>query len=338
MPITSLHKAVICIVLGMLVVLSFYVAPTFYPLGTFWQVIRGTADASVTEIVIQYRGTRTLVALMTGASVATSGLILQFVTRNILASPGIMAMNAGGALFVSVSLALGLVYTTTMISVFAIVGAVVTGGVVYAVSYQLQKYHGDMVLILVGAMFATTFFGIVQLMMILDETMLAVTLYWLFGSFNNRSLELVLYNLGVLGVIVPLLLYTRHHIAVLSLSDNMAAGLGADTVRLRGIGFLVAGGLSGMGIAIAGPVAFIGLLVPHVTRILIKSYDFKHLLMPNIFVGMICALSADIISRLILHPAEVSIGIVLSFVGGIFLLYILYRTHTRQSYRQGSGR
>ncbi len=316
-------------VLGILILLSFYVAPKYYPLTTFWQVIQGTADDSVTDIIVNYRGTRTLVALMAGGCVATSGLILQFVTRNILASPGIMAMNAGGALFVSVSFALGLIYTSTMISVFAIIGAIVTGIIVYAVAYQLQKYHGDMVLILVGAMFATTFFGIVQLMLILDETMMTVTLYWLFGSFNNRPADLVLYNFGVLVLILPLLIYTRHHIAVLSLSNQMATSLGANTARLRGIAFVVAGVLSGIGIAIAGPVAFIGLLVPHVTRIILKSHDFKVLLVPNISVGIICALSADIISRLILHPSEVSIGIVLSVLGGIFLLRLLYRTHMK---------
>ena len=330
MKIRCTHKILVPTVLILLVALSFYVAPKFYPLHTFWQILNGTADESITEIIVNYRGVRTLVALLAGASIATSGLILQFVTRNILASPGIMAMNAGGSLFVSVSFALGLIHTSTMISVVAIVGAILTGVIVYAVSYQLQKYHGDMVLILVGAMFSTTFFGVVQLMMILDETMMAVTMYWIFGSFNNRPIDLVLYNLSVLVFILPLLIYTRHHIAILSLSDSMAQSLGANTTKLRGLSFLIAGVLSGIGIAIAGPVAFIGLLVPHLTRIIIKSHDFKALLVPNIFIGIICALSADIVSRLLLHPAEVSIGIVLSFVGGIFLLYILYRNHVKK--------
>ena len=333
MYISPYHKILMGGVLVVLIVLSFYVAPKFYPLSTFVQVINGTADATVSEIIIKYRGIRTMVALMAGACVATSGLILQFVTRNILASPGIMAMNAGGALFVSVSFALGIISTATMVSVFAIIGALLTGVLVYMVSYQLQKHHGDMVLILVGAMFATTFFGVVQLMMILDEAMLAVTLYWLFGSFNNRPFDLVLYNLGAMGLILPVLIIARHHIAILSVSDNMAKSLGANTARLRGISFLIAGVLSGIGIAIAGPIAFIGLLVPHLTRILIKSHDFKALLLPNMCIGMICALTADIISRLIMHPAEVSIGIVLSFVGGLFLLFILYRSHTQQQMR-----
>lgn len=318
------HYIPLCIFMVVLILLSFYVAPSFYGIKTFIGIFDGTTDSSVREIILEYRGIRTLVAILAGATIATSGLLLQHVTRNALASPGIMAMNAGGALFMSVAFGMGLITTSVLLPIFAVIGAITTGVIVYVLSYNLQKYYGDTILILVGAMMATTFFGIVQLMMILDETTLLVTLSWLFGSFNNRPFILVVYSMVAIFGILPLLLYLRHHISVLSVSDGMAHSLGAHTGRLKGIAFLSAGVLAGISIAIAGPVAFIGLLVPHVTRIIMKTHDFKDVFVPNMIVGVIMALGCDIISRLVLHPAEVSIGIILSLLGGPFLLYILY--------------
>lgn len=312
-------------VLVVLIALSFYVAPTFYPLQTFIDVIRGTADPSVAEIITDYRGIRTLVALLAGATIATSGLILQFVTRNDLASPGMMAMNAGGALVMSVAFSVGLITTNSLLPAYAVVGALATGAVVYIMAYQLQRYHGDTILILIGAMMATVFGGIVQLMMILDETTMIVTLSWLFGSFNNRPADVVISGMVGLVLTLPMLWYISRHMAVVAVSDTMARSVGANIARIKGVAFVGAGFLAGISIAMAGPVAFIGLLVPHLTRMLLKTYDFKTLLLPNMAVGMGIALISDIVSRLILHPTEVSVGIVMAFMGCPFLLFVLYR-------------
>ena len=328
---TKTKQFLLSIIILILILLSFYIAPKIYDLSVFIGVLHGTVDPSIQEIIIQYRGIRTLVAILAGATIATSGLILQTITRNDLASPGMMSMNAGGALFMSVAFSIGLITTNILLPVFAIIGAIATGIVVYSLSYQLQKYHGETILILVGAMMGTTLFGIVQLMMILDETTLLITLSWLFGSFNNRPWILVLYSSLAIVMIVPLLIYIRSHIAILTVSDSMAQSLGARTTLLRGISFLIAGVLSGISIAIAGPVAFIGLLVPHLTRIILREHDFQKLLIPNILVGVILALGSDIISRLVLHPSEVNIGIILSFMGGPFLLYILYRNRVSKN-------
>lgn len=334
------RKSALGVLLLLLVMASFYVAPKFYDAHVFLDIIMGRADPSVREIVVEYRGIRTLVALLAGASIATSGLILQFVTRNPLASPGIMAMNAGGALVMSIAFALGFITVNSLLPAFAMVGALFTGVLVYIIAYQLQRYHGDSILILVGVIVASIFAGIVQLMMILDETTMLVTLSWLFGSFNNRPFDVVVSSLGGIIIVMPLLFYMNRHMGVIALSDSMAHSVGANVGRLKGIAFIVAGILAGMSIAIAGPVAFIGLLVPHLTRMILKTYDFSTLIIPNIFVGMSVALFSDIISRLVLHPNEVSVGIIMSFIGCPFLIYTLYnrsKQYQNKYYKKQGG-
>lgn len=313
------------LLLLILCMLSFYVGPKIYPLADFAAILTGTADVSVYEIIVQYRGIRTLVAMFAGGAIATAGLILQAITRNVLASPSIMAMNAGGALFITIALSLGVIHSTLAIPFVAMIGASLVGVLVFMVSLYLQKYHKNTVLILVGAIMASTIFGIVQLMMIVDETDLQITLAWLYGSFNNRSFVTLQYSAILVFALTPILCYVRNHISVLSLSDTMAASVGARVRLVRVLSFFVAGGLSGMSVALAGPVAFIGLLMPHATRHIVKTIEFKKVLVPNIFLGMILALGSDIVSRLVMHPAEVSVGIILSFLGAPFLLFLLYQ-------------
>ncbi len=320
-----MNKIYFSILFLSLILVNLCFGPKIYNPFEVWNALWGLGDLETVEIIQKYRLTRTLIAIATGAVLAVSGLMLQNVTRNGLASPSMMGMNAGGALFVALGVGVFHFEAIALISVFAMVGAFLTGGGVFLMTLILQRSQNESILVLVGATVSLSLYGFVQMFMIADEVNLQVALVWLFGSFNNRSLELFGYNMLILVPTLIAIWSVSRHMMGLSLSDAMAKGVGVNTSQVRGVAFLLASILAGLAISMAGAVSFIGLLTPHLARRIYQNIEFQKIAIPTALMGALLALFADIASRAVVYPAELPVGILISFVGVPFLIYILYQ-------------
>ena len=285
---------------------------------------------NIQHILVQTtRLSRTLMAMVIGAALAVAGALMQAITRNPLASPSLMGINAG-AIF-------SIVLLTTFISVsriehfmyMAMLGAAVAGTLVYFLGTAKNGQLNTLKFILAGAAITALFSAFTQAMLVIDQESLDSILFWLAGSIANRQLDSVLPLFPVIGISLLLSLALAAPIQILMAGEDIAKGLGQRTVRLQiGMGILVII-LAGAAVAMAGSIAFVGLIVPHMVRILVSQH-YQWLLPGCIIYGALLLVVADLVSRMIIFPQEIPIGVMTALIGGPLFIYLI-----RQGMRHG---
>ncbi|MGC5325129.1 FecCD family ABC transporter permease [Brevibacillus sp. SYSU BS000544] len=274
------------------------------------------------HVIIQtVRLPRTMIALAVGAALGVSGAIMQSITRNPLASPELLGLNSGAALGVVCSL---LFFQNSSISYiwFAFAGATIIVTLVFALGSIGRAGLSPIKLTLAGATITALSVSFTQGFLILDERSLDEMRFWLAGSISGRSMEQLYEVLPFIlsGLLLSFLL--ARHIATLSLGEEVAAGLGQKTGWIKGLSLLTVVLLAGSSVTIAGPIGFIGLAVPHLIKPF-TGFHYKTLLIYSGIVGAILLVAADITSRFILYPQDVSVGIMTAILGGPFLIYLV---------------
>lgn len=296
-------------------------------IGDVWQGLVVGDDPFTSTVVRDLRAPRILLALMVGAQLAVSGAILQGVTRNALASPDIIGITAGAG-FVAVLLVLAIPDAPRELLPFvAFGGAVVTGSLVYALAWKngLSPERLALTGIAVTAIFQAGVTAIVTLNVENNNVQLA--LQWLTGSLYGRewSSVLLLAPWLVIGLAVALIL--SHKINLLLLGDAVAAGLGMriEIARFALLGVAVA--LAASAVSITGTVAFIGLIVPHVVRLLLGA-DHRVVIPIAALLGAALFLVADAIARTVIPTLEVPAGLLTTILGAPYFLYLITRRKT----------
>lgn len=282
-------------------------------------------DGSAQHLIVRtVRLPRTLIATSVGAALALSGAIMQALTRNPLASPGILGINAGAALLiVGAVFVFGSANGSTAI-VFAFLGAGIATTTVYLLGSLGRGGMTPLKLTVAGAALTALLSSLTQAILVLNERTLDEIRFWLAGSVADRSLELYLqvvpyFVLGLLGALT-----LGRSLTAISLGEQIAKGLGQRTlaVRIAAIGVVVL--LAGSSVAIAGPIGFVGLAVPHIVRALVGA-DYRWVLPYSALVGAILLLAADIGARFVIFPNEVPVGVVTALLGAPFLIYVARR-------------
>lgn len=287
------------------------------------RVFTGGADP-YTVTVVESRIPRTLVCVVAGAALALAGTLMQGITRNPLADPGLLGVNAGAAAAVVTATAL-LGPTSTVGTVWwSLPGALAAGLVAYAVG--TRGGDGGMVrLLLAGAVVSAVLTAYVQAVALSMPDVFDSYRYWVVGSLAGRGMDVVWAVLPVVLVGLFLALVVMGGLNALALGDEAAVATGAN-VTLTRAGGLVAGVLLAAGAtAAAGPIAFVGLAVPHVVRSLV-GVDFRLQVPFAVLVGPALLLLADVVGRTLVRPMELMVGVVTAFVGAPVLLYVLRRT------------
>lgn len=273
--------------------------------------------------VVDLRLPRTLLAGLVGINLGLAGLALQAVTRNPLASESVLGINQGAALFV----ALGLVMPGLMIvnlHVMAMVGAIVAGAVTFGIAGGLGGRLDSMRLILAGVTVGAFSFAFVRFTFTLEDNLARMILSWTSADISaarlDQALPLLFWSVG--GLLVSLLL--AHSFNLLALGDGASQGLGVDPRRMRLLGALLAAVLTGASVAAAGPVMFVGLVVPHLARL---WFGQNHrLLVPAVALGGAgLMLFADVVSKLVRFPYETPIGVVCALIGAPYFLFATLR-------------
>lgn len=275
-------------------------------------------------IVTSLRLPRTLIGLGVGAALAVAGAIMQAVTRNPLAGPDILGVNAGAAFAVVTAVYVLGVVTPSMYVWFAFVGAALTTLVVYGIGSAGRTGPSPVKLALAGVVVTSLLGSWTSGVLVFNQRTLDEVRFWLAGSLAGRDLDIFWqvspFLLG--GTLVGLLL-TRQ-LNALALGDDVSRALGQRTALVRvGCAVLVIL-LAGGAVAAAGPIGFVGLAVPHMARAL-TGPDYRWVVPYAAVLGPVLLLGADIVGRVVVRPGELQAGIVTAVVGAPFLIYLARR-------------
>ncbi|HYK72840.1 MAG TPA: iron ABC transporter permease [Pseudoneobacillus sp.] len=282
-------------------------------------------DASNEHIVIQsLRLPRALIAAAVGGSIAIAGALMQTLTKNPLADPGIFGINAGAGLAVVISVSIFSVANLQTFTWLAFLGATIAAVSVYFIGSLGRDGLTPMKLTLAGAAMAAMFSSFTQGLLVIDEAALEQVLFWLAGSVQGRKLEglLAVFPYLAIGWLGSILLAKK--LNVLAMGDDVAKGLGLKIGLVKiGIGIIVVL-LAGGAVAISGPIGFIGIVIPHITRSIV-GIDHRWVIPFSGLLGAILLLTADITARYLLMPEEVPVGVMTAIIGTPFFIYIARR-------------
>ena len=285
--------------------------------------------SGVSEAAVVARIPRTVLALLVGAALGLSGASMQAVTRNPLADPGILGISGGAALAVVIGLAFfGLANPSAHMGL-AIVGAAGAAIFVYFVGSLGRGGATPLKLALAGAATAAAFTSLTSAILLPRVDVMETFRFWQIGGVGGATWDRIALVLPVLVAGAVICLLCARGMNSLALGDDLAAGLGENVARTRLIAAAGAVILCGAATAVAGPIAFVGLVVPHMCRLLVGP-DHRWLLPFSALTGAGLLVAADVIGRVVARPEEIEVGIVTAFIGAPFFIWIVRRQKVRE--------
>ncbi|MCS7476754.1 FecCD family ABC transporter permease [Umezawaea endophytica] len=289
--------------------------------------VSGTRD-TLAQAAVSQRVPRTVLAVLVGASLGVAGVVMQGVTRNPLADPGILGVNTGASLAVVTGMvSFGLVGATSHIWV-AILGAATAAVFVYAIGSLGRGGPTPLKLALAGSVTSAALGSLISAVVLARNDISETFRSWYVGGVGGASFDRISLVLPFLVVGTVLCLATARGLNSLALGDDLAAGLGERVALIRlgaSVGAVV---LCGAATAVAGPIGFVGLVVPHLCRLLI-GVDHRWLLPFSALGGAVLLTSADVVGRLVTRPEEIDVGIITALVGAPFFIWIVRRQKVR---------
>lgn len=294
------------------------------PPGRVWDVLWHPDDSTEAGIVRGLRWPRTVVALLVGAGLGVAGALMQSLTRNPLADPGILGINAGASLAV-----VGTVATFGMMSIQGYLWVAFVGAGLAAVAVSVLGASGradasPARLALAGIAVSAAVSAAVQVVILLDQQTFNEFRFWVAGSLEGRGME-VAGTVGIfIGAGVLLALWLAPSLNALSLGEQMGAALGVNLRRTRAWTMVAVTLLCGAATAAVGPIGFVGLGVPFIARF-IAGTDQRRVVPLCLVLGPTMVLAADVLARLVIAPQEVQVGIITALLGGPLFIAIVRR-------------
>ncbi|MNM56388.1 Iron-uptake system permease protein FeuC [compost metagenome] len=297
--------------------------------GDVLRTLTGSGTADQRLILFEYRLPRILISALAGIGLGVAGAVLQGVSRNALADPGILGLNAGAAfgLVVFVSFFHSLKGPVSlMLPLFTFAGGTLVALLIVLLAYDRYRGLPPIRLILVGiAVEAGVSAVTLYLSLKLDEDTYAFAARWLAGSIWGRDWFSVWALLPWIAVLVPLVYYRSRTLDLFALGDETAAGLGSSAFRSRLLLLAAAVALSCASTSMAGGIGFIGLVSPHIARRL-AGPQHRHFLPVAALTGLVVLVGADTIGRSLFQPNAIPAGVVVAAISGPYFLYLLLRT------------
>ncbi|WP_405592716.1 FecCD family ABC transporter permease [Streptomyces sp. NBC_01190] len=316
--------------LTVLCLLSIALGALSIPLDQVAEALLGHPPGRLVDnIVWSVRVPRTLLGLAAGAALGLSGALMQALTRNPLADPGVLGVSAGASFGIVVAVAVfgaGSLYGYVW---FAFAGALATSVVVFLLGRTGRSGATPVKLALAGVAVTFLLFSLTNAIVLTDPDALNRYRFWSAGTLADQDSGVVLSILPFLAVGAVLALTTAPALNSLALGDDVAASLGRRTglVRLQGVTAVML--LTGASVAVIGPVVFLGLVVPHIARILAQyaglGPDHRWLLPLSAVLAPCLLLTADILGRVVARPTEIQAGVLVAFIGGPFFIALVRR-------------
>ena len=308
--------------LGLAAITSVFLGTRETDLGAVWQVLRGGGEEHMRQVVAA-RVPRTVLGAAVGAALAASGLLIQGVTRNPLGEPGLLGVTSGAAAAVVTATALLGTPTSAATVWIALPGALLAVVVVYLLGRPAHT-HSLVPLILSGAVISAVLYAYIQAMILTRPDVFDSYRFWAVGSLAGASF-------GTLAAIAPALVLgvllaaaVAPGLNTLALGDDVATALGTPVPLLRAAAILGATLLAAAATAAAGPIAFVGLAVPHLVRGMIGG-DHRWQLPVALLLGAALLIGSDVLARVVARPQELMVGVITAFLGAPFLLLAVRR-------------
>ncbi|MGY5344116.1 FecCD family ABC transporter permease [Paenibacillus glucanolyticus] len=327
------RKMVVLSVLGIFIVLVFLISMNtgvirLSPLEVI-KTLFGSGTDKQNLVLFEFRLPRIVISLLIGAGLAISGCIMQGISRNELADPGILGINAGAGLMVMLFISFFPSTTSApvyLLPVLALIGAGLTAAIICVLAYKKNEGFKPTGLLLTGiAVAAGISAAMIVLTLKLSPEKYQFVATWLAGSIWGSSWKFVFALLPWIVVLLPYVMYKAQVMNVLNLGESMATGLGASVTKEQLKLLAAAVGLAASCVAVSGGIGFVGLIAPHLARKLVGA---KHqMLLPiTALVGALLVITADTLGRWIIQPSEIPTGIVVAVIGAPYFLYLLSRS------------
>ncbi|GAB3752441.1 FecCD family ABC transporter permease [Microlunatus parietis] len=325
---TSLRLVGVLIGIGIVVLLCFLsiaVGTRSISLDTTLQALI-SYDAQNTDhlVILNYRIPRTVLGLMVGGALGLAGAVMQGVTRNPLADPGILGVNSGAALFVVLAISIFGISSVLGYVWFAFLGAGVAAVVVYSVASLGREGATPIKLALAGAAVSAACGAVTTSFLLLNQSTFDQFRFWQVGALAGRDLTVAIQVGPFLLIGAVLALVLGRVLNTLSLGEDVATSLGANVMLSRVLSAAAVVLLCGAATAACGPIGFIGLTIPHVAR-MITGPDYRWILPYSMILAPILLLSADIVGRVIAPPGEVQVAIVTAVIGAPVFIALVRR-------------
>ncbi|MGN7284666.1 FecCD family ABC transporter permease [Shouchella rhizosphaerae] len=329
MRLSNRISKIIGILVGLLLLAALFAASnTLGYTDTTWRTVYKAYwqfNGSNEHLIIRdLRLPRALTAILVGAALAVSGAVMQALTRNKLASPGVLGVNAGAVFFVVIGLTAGWAGTQSELIWLAFVGAAVSLVCVLIISSIGAEGITPFKLTLAGLTIGALFSSFSSALLVSSERALESVLFWMAGSVEGRNLKQVLAVMPFLAGGLGVSFFLGRPLNVAVVGDDMAKGLGQNTLLLKLWALLLTALLAGSSVAIAGPIGFVGLVIPHIARWLV-GLDYRWILPYCALLGGTLLCAADIGARFIVFPKEVPVGVMTALIGAPFFIYLARR-------------
>ncbi|WP_086820758.1 iron ABC transporter permease [Allokutzneria sp. NRRL B-24872] len=300
--------------LGVVIVLSVWLGLRNIPISELWRVL-WHHDGSVEAVTVhEVRLPRTLLGVLVGAALGLSGALMQALTHNPLADPGLLGVTLGASTAVVSGITFLGVTTVTGHVWLAFAGAAVASVVVYLLGASGRGRPTPERLVLAGAAITATLYAFNSAMLLLFPQSFGQFRFWEVGALAGRGADVLAQVAPFLLVSIPGALLLARSLNALALGDQVGKSLGVHVGRTRVLGVLAVTVLCGAATAAAGPIAFVGLAVPHAARLIVGT-DQRWVLPYSAVLAPILLVGADIIGRFVIAPAELQVGIVTAFLG-----------------------
>lgn len=304
-----------------------------------WSVTLGTSRIAVADVfaavfafdgsrehlvVTTLRLPRVLAGLLAGSALAVAGAVMQAVTNNPLASPGLLGINAGASFAVVVAISVLGAGSSNAHIWFAFGGAGLAAVVVYALASAGVAGATPLKLVLAGALLATFLTSLATAILIFDQTTLDAVRLWTAGSLSGRTMAQVTAVAPYILVGLTAALIFRRHLMTLSLGTTLAQSVGQNQVLWRGLAVVIVILLAGGAVSLAGPIGFVGLVVPHIARMTV-SVDYRWIIPFSAAGGALLILVADTVGRTFFASQSFPVGVTMALVGAPFFIWIARR-------------
>ncbi|MBE1555255.1 FecCD family ABC transporter permease [Sporosarcina limicola] len=318
-------RTVVLVALSILLVLSctvsLMIGPVSFSFNEIWSGLFYSDESLERRIVWELRFPRVLIGLIVGMCLATSGAILQGVMKNPLADPGIIGVSSGAGLAATVIMIIFPAYIL-FLPLAAFLGALITALVIYTLSWKGGT--SPIRIILVGVAINAIIGSFMSALMLLYSDRVQSVLPWLAGGIAGVGwvqFEMIIYY-AIAALVFAL--FSIKHIRILRLGDEVAKLLGHNVEKSRFFLIILSTLLAGIAVSVSGLIGFVGLVVPHILRIMIGG-DYRYLLPASALGGGLLVVLADTVARSAFNPIELPVGILLAFFGGPFFLYMIQR-------------
>ncbi len=308
------------------------IGPTSIDIGKALSGGFDAVDNIDANILFLARIPRILLGAVTGAALSVTGAVFQAFLRNDLAAPFTLGVSSGASFGAVIAITLNLNFTILGISTLSIAAFAGALGTMYLVFGLVKTRHGDFptsVLLLAGVTANFFFASIVMFVHYMsDFTQSFQIVRWLMGGLDITDYQTVWSILPFVMIGIAGLIYISRDMNLISAGVQSAMSRGVDVVRTQKTGFILASLITGTVVAISGPIGFVGLIVPHIVRLLVGP-DLRLLIPGSMFFGASFLILCDTVGRTLIAPAEIPVGVITAMLGGPFFVWLLKRQHKR---------